>query len=384
MASKKLLIYADGHLNPRRGGIGAFDTSEGMSSNAKEALRSLSKAVDAANDNAVDFFVAPGDLFDSGTPTPEAVARAKEQFARLETAKVILIDGNHDQQGILRSHRTAIESYFADQPWCAGAFSEAGVHRIDDIAFAVMPWVRVSSHNMLGATNEAIQRILDEMSNDIRDGEVSMLAGHLTVAECAFDSGKRGSEVNMVTSTLEASVPVQVLDDGPWALSRLGHIHLRQQLSAKTGYTGSPYKVSFGEAGADKGVDLVTLREDNTAEVEFIKFDVREMMLVDLTAEKPSPFVAREGDIVRIRTGEDTLDKAESLATAYRQQGAVVQIHRLPAEMVAVKREATYSTEMAPLDAMNAYMEKKGVEESKRAAIRAAFADVTAACEHAH
>ena len=375
-------IYADGHVDAR--GPGGFNPSENLPQNAVEALKSLAKTVDSCNDKGADLLLVAGDLFDTGKPTPEIVARVDSLFSRLDTTRVVLLDGNHDQQGVLSGHRTAIESYFRDRPWCVDAKSSPGVVEVDGLMIATLPWVRVSSSNALGATNEALERYVDEMASAIRPGTPSLLVGHLTVAECSFDSQRRGSEATMVTSTLEASIPTAVLDEGPWALARLGHIHKRQQLSEKTGYVGSPYKVSFGEIADSKGIDLVTLSDDNTASVEFLKFDVRELVKIDLTdpACSASSFAARQGDIVRLVANSHTSDQAEALARSFIAAGASAHIHRVPDELAAIKREAQYSTEMAPADALSAYLERKGIDEEKRPLIIAAFSDVSAACHH--
>ena len=379
--SAKSVVYADGHIDAR--GPGGFNSEQGLPQNSVEALDALHKSVDVANENSADLFLVAGDLFDTGKPSPEIVARAKSEFARLDTAKVILADGNHDQQGVLVGHRTAIASYFSEQPWCAGTLSEPGVVEFNGIYIAGMPWIRVSNSNALGSTNEALEAYIEQLASQIPDGAPSMLMGHMTVAECSFDSGKRGSEINMVTSTLEASVPTKILDEGPWSLTRLGHIHKRQQLSDKTGYTGSPYKVSFGETKDDKGVDLVTLNDDNTSTVEFQKFLGRQLIKIDLTLDTPTPAVsAKPGDIVRIVSGSDQMGKAESLAKAFASSGALSHIHRMPDEVIAVQREAQYSTEMAPADALAAYLEKKEVPESKRPGILATFSDVASSCGH--
>lgn len=380
--SAKIISYADGHLDAP--GQGGFDRTERLSANSVEALRSLHKTIDTANETQADIVLVPGDLFDSGNPSAEIVARVDEEFSRMETAKAVFMDGNHDQTGVLAGHRTPIQSYFADKSWCAGARATPGIVEVSGIVVATLPWIRVSNSNALGATNEALEHYLEELAEEVsKAGSVSILSGHVTLAECSFDSGRRGSEINMGTSTLEASIPVAKVDEGPWSVARFGHIHKRQQLSDRTGYTGSPYKVSFGETNDDKGVDIITLHDDNTAEVEFRKFDVRELVKIDLTnPASPTSFSARPGDIVRLIANEDTLERAEALSRTFAASGASAHIHRVPKEMAAIQREARYSTEMAPREAMDAFLEKRGVEASKRPAIMAAFSDVSAACSH--
>ena len=58
-------------------------------------------------------------------------------------------------------------------------------------------------------------------------------------------------------------VRVSLLDSGPTALNRLGHIHKRQQISDKTGYEGSTYKSEFGEQ--NKFASLIHISNNNEA-----------------------------------------------------------------------------------------------------------------------
>lgn len=382
--SAKVLFYADGHLFAP--GPGGFNAKEGLAQNAIESLRSLRMAVDAANEAEVDLMVCPGDLFDSGRPTPEMVARTEAEFARLNPkTKALLLDGNHDQQGVLSGHRTAIQSYFAERPWCAAAFADPGVFELDGLQIASLPWPRVSSTNARGATSEALAASVDNLAAQVRDGGLSALAGHITVTECTFDSGKRGSELHMVTSALEASIPSATLEQGPWAAVRLGHIHKRQQITDKVGYVGSPYKVSFGEEHDDKGVEIVTFEEDGTVDIAFQRFDVRQLIKVDLVgAPGQRQVAARPGDIVRIVTDTESLERAEAIARTVQASGASAHVHRVPEQMVAMAREAAYDTEMAPDEAMKAFLDKREVPTGKRAAILAAFGDVDHAvsCKH--
>src|SRR5699024_11854981 len=43
---------------------------------------------------------------------------AMERFNKLETAKVVITNGNHDQTSVVSNHRTPIDAYIGSQPFC--------------------------------------------------------------------------------------------------------------------------------------------------------------------------------------------------------------------------------------------------------------------------
>jgi hypothetical protein len=85
---------------------------------------------------------------------------------------------------------------------------------------------------------------------------------------------------------------------------------------------------------------------------------------------------------VRLVANSETLSEAEAMVRSFTSAGAQAHIHRVPDGAVAINRQAQYSTEMAPGEALTAYLEKKDVPEEQRPAIVSAFADVAAACQH--
>src|SRR5660397_16775 len=132
----EVMNYADGHLDAP--GVGGFNAKEGFSQNSVEAQRSLDLAVERSNDLGVQLFAVSGDLFHSGNPSPEIVARAVERLRRLN-AKWIVADGNHDQSGVPAGHRNALAAYLAEQPGCVGVYSEPAVHEFNGLYVAVLP-----------------------------------------------------------------------------------------------------------------------------------------------------------------------------------------------------------------------------------------------------
>jgi exonuclease SbcD len=365
----KIIAIADPHVDATS--IGGFDKDKGIHSNWVESFARLNDAIDAANACEAQFFVVAGDLFDTGKPTAEAVALVRDAFRRLHPGCiVVIIDGNHDQQTVVGNQRTPVAAYFGDLKNVVTA-STPELIDIDGMQFALAPWIRVAGKSKVRNISDELKMVVEGLSNKVKPGP-SMFLGHLVVDECTFDNGmdNRGSEMNMATTLLEAHVPTELLDAGEWSLARLGHIHKRQQLSAKTGYIGSPYKVSFGEYRESKGYDLITIDDKNNSTVTFKELKVRNLVKLDLssTGEDSITDIEKVGehDIVRLvvdHDGADSLDIKNAKARL-EKLGISHQISRLPRpKRDAISRVNGAAVDTTPVSALLLYLDRHGVTE---------------------
>jgi len=364
----KIINIDDPHVDSTS--VGGWDQKAGMHSNWVEAQKRLGECVDAANDIKADFFVVGGDLFDNGKPTAEAVGLTKDNFERLHPdCTLILLDGNHDQQTVVSDHRTPIAAYFGGLKNVV-AVSRSCIVDVDGMQFASVPWLRVAGKTKVENASDELKRVVESLGNKIKPGP-SMFAAHMVVDECTFDNGMaRGSEMSMATSLLEAHIPTALIDEGPWSIARLGHIHKRQQLSDKTGYGGSIYKVSFGEHKEAKGYDIIEIDDKNNAVLEFGKLDVRELIKLDLSARGNSDVAdietVNEGDIVRIVVDYDDFDSLDvkNVEAKLDKMGISHHIERLskPRREI-VSRVNSVPVDASPLDGLNLYMSKYGIED---------------------
>lgn len=360
----KIAVISDPHL-VKRGG--PWDAAAGVWSNWSEAERQLTEVISRCNDSAVELMVIAGDMFDTGHPEAEGVVRVKEAFNKANF-DVVIVNGNHDQSGIVAEHRTPIDAYMAEQQWCYHAVSKPEVVEYKGLHLALMPWLKVAGASMQEIANRTLEDEIDRLAQSVA-GKLSIFSGHMVVTEAGFDSGKRGSELEMTNSLLEASVPVRVLDEGPWVTARLGHIHKRQELTEKVSYEGSLYKVSFGEHGDAKGFTILDLNEDGTYTAKFERLDVREYIKVEADNHREyRDLLARPGDIVRfILEAEGEPDGFAKRVKDLEAMGVVVQTRRKPKEREArVSRVKGVGVEIAPRDAIKLYMEKQGITEAKR------------------
>lgn len=375
-----IVTSADWHCDSTR--VGRWSSQQGIHEDWMESRRQITNVVDTCNEVDADLLIVAGDVFETGRPPAEAVAGLKEALDRLGRTRVIFQAGNHDQQSVLGRHRNPIDAYLSDQSWTYAVQSDPGVIEYDGFYIAGAPWLRVGGLTRLQQTEDNLESEVRRMMDEVGSGP-SIFTGHVVVSECTFSSGKRGSEVMMSTSALEASIATSVIDEGPWQVARLGHIHKRQQLSPKTGYVGSIYKVTFGEREEAKGCDVIRWI-DGKPELEFREFDVRQLIRVDVSSEgQETPLVATElaskGDIVRFVVDHD--GKAEGLGRAVRlleRKGVEVQINNLPKpRSEAVSRKDRLDTDVDPVTALKAYLSRQEIEDTEKDLILKEYGDLT-------
>lgn len=348
-----------------------------------ESLARLSDLVDLSNDIKADVVVVAGDLFHTGRPHPETVARAKDQFNRMETAKAIITGGNHDHTNIAATYRNPIDAYLADQPWChATVDAKAEVVDFNGMKFGLVPWLRVAGSSMLNSAEEELRRMIGDLGDEL-SGYPSLLFGHIALEEASFSSGRRGSELQVMTTALEPHVSTAFLDELPVAVWRLGHIHKRQSMgSGLGGYIGSSYKTSFGERKEDKGFDIIKLYSDNTATVEFHKLVVRELVQVNLFDDprglRDLDDLLKQGDRLRIQLPHDTdYTAAQSrVINLLTKKGIEIDIRRLPREIKVARQMRQVTSETTPLEAMTAYLDAEEMLPERANALIDLFKDV--------
>lgn len=376
----KIAVISDPHL-VKKGGV--WDQKAGVWANWSEAERQLAEVISRCNDAKVELVIIAGDMFDNGHPEAEGVARVLDAFKKANF-KVIVVNGNHDQSGVVAQHRTPIDAFIADQPWCLHASSVPEIVEYNGLHVALMPWLKVAGTSQQELSNRTLADEIDKLAQQVA-GKVSIFSGHMVVDEAAFDSGRRGSELEMTNSILEASVPAAVLDAGPWVTARLGHIHKRQDITPKVSYEGSLYKVSFGEHRDAKGFSIIDIEEDGTLTAKFERLDVREYVKVDVSDHKEyRDLLARDGDIVRfILEAEGEPSDFDSRKKELEAKGVIVQTRRKPKEReVRLSRVKNVGVDIDPRTAIEMFMSKQGLDDNRQKRILAEYADLMESGSH--
>jgi exonuclease SbcD len=239
--------------------------------------------VEVVREQRVDVVLVSGDVYDSSTPSAEAVDLLNAILLRVRDAGavVVITSGNHDSPARLGSM-----SAFA---------AAAGVHVITTPAQITRPvtlgdehgpvhvygipfleparlrhvWSDAPMRSQKDVVGRAMQLVRDDLAT--RSGRSVVLA-HTFVQ--GADGESCDSERDIVGTTVGGvdKVPVPAFDGVDYAA--LGHIHGRARLSEHVRYSGAPLHYSFSEAGKPRGGWLVDLDADGLADVTWVDLPV--------------------------------------------------------------------------------------------------------------
>lgn len=247
----RLLHLSDTHL-----GKAAYHkvTPEGLNQREEDVHAAFARVVDKALELRPDVVLHSGDLFDAVRPSNRTVAQAVEQLLRLTRAgiPVVLIAGNHETPRLRETG--SVFRFFEFFPGLHPVYRGPQVVRLGDLALHCVPQ----------AANEGEVRGWLEAAHPLPEARFNVLTAHVGVSGIkAFTMGEFNEHV----------VPTSALDPA-FDYVALGHYHGKTQVADHAWYAGSTERMSFGEAGQDKGF---LLKDFDTGKVEFHPVLVRPM-----------------------------------------------------------------------------------------------------------
>jgi exonuclease SbcD len=237
-----------------------------------EHLAVLGDVVRVAQTERPDLVIVAGDLFDSGTPSPDSTRIVTRALSALRAtgAAVVAIAGNHDNGAALDALR----------PWSEAAGitlrgtvrDRAADHRIDGVTAGGEAWrlvalpflsqryaVRATEMFSLSAAEanqtyaDHLNRLLAALCEDFTADTVNLVTAHVTVVGATTGGGERDAH------TIQAyAVPATVFPAGTHYVA-LGHLHRAQSIPGPCPirYSGAPLAVDFGEEENAPSVILV-------------------------------------------------------------------------------------------------------------------------------
>lgn len=249
----RLLHVADTHL-----GFQAYRAldAEGYNQRESDVYAAFSATVDLALEHEVDLVVHAGDLFDAVRPTNRAIGRALDELLRLREAgiPVVVIAGNHETPRLKETgHVFSLLSYWDGIHPIYGGTAET--LDVAGITVHAVPHVR---------SQEAFEAEIDGLEPT---GGTDVLVLHGTVP---------GIEGLPTGEFDDLTVPREIFDAFDYVA--LGHYHLRTEVAGNAWYAGSTERLTFAEAGRDKGPLLV---DPDGPDVEALDVPVREMVAPD-------------------------------------------------------------------------------------------------------
>ncbi len=250
----KLLHTSDWHVGKTLRGRSRLDEQE-------QVLREL---VAMAREYDVDAVLVAGDVYDTSTPSAEAVnlvVRALLGF-RDTGAEVIVIAGNHDHARTFDAYRPIYAASKIHMVGAARTAEDGGVITFtarstgEPVTVAVLPFlsqryaaraaelVTQTAAETNAQYDEMVRRILGSLSGGFRPDAVNLVMAHLTLSGGAWGGGEREAQ-----SIFDYVVSPAAFPAGAHYVA-LGHLHRRQHIPAPcpaVHYCGSPLNIDFGE-----------------------------------------------------------------------------------------------------------------------------------------
>lgn len=318
----KLFHLSDLHIGKR---VNEFSMLEDQ----KYILRQILKA---AKEYQPDGIILAGDIYDKPVPAAEAVQIFDDFLTSLSEMKlpVFMISGNHDSaERVSYGGRLMKKSGIYVAPVYEGKTEK--VELKDDygkVCIHLLPFIKPAAvrHAFEGGEYEKeAETVCDYQS------AVKMAVSHMEIEEGArnvlvahqFVTGAMRCESEEVSVGGLDNVDASVFDDFDYVA--LGHIHSPQAVGREqVRYCGTPLKYSFSEAGQEKSITVVELKEKGNTQITFISLHpMRDMRKIRGSYMEVTARSFYENDScddylhVTLTDEEDILDGLQKLRVIY-------------------------------------------------------------------
>lgn len=318
----KLFHLSDLHIGKR---VNEFSMLEDQ----KYILRQILKA---AKEYQPDGIILAGDIYDKPVPAAEAVQVFDDFLTSLSEMKlpVFMISGNHDSaERVSYGGRLMKKSGIYVAPVYEGKTEK--VELKDDygkVCIHLLPFIKPAAvrHAFEGGEYEKeAETVCDYQS------AVKMAVSHMEIEEGArnvlvahqFVTGAMRCESEEVSVGGLDNVDASVFDDFDYVA--LGHIHSPQAVGKEqVRYCGTPLKYSFSEAGQEKSITVVELKEKDNTQITFIPLQpLRDMRKIRGSYMEVTARSFYENDScddylhVTLTDEEDILDGLQKLRVIY-------------------------------------------------------------------
>ncbi len=227
-----------------------------------ELGRALGSLADYVEAEGVDLVLMTGDVFDSGSPHPDAEKLVFKVLKRLgQAAPVIVIAGNHDDPRRLEAWGTFAElanircvakPRRPDQGGLIEVRSRAGeTALVAPIPFAPIRWFVDAAG--LGDESQAVSsyaagvaELASVFAESFRNDTINILMAHTHVEGAKLAKSERTVHLGDQWAVTPQQLPSAA------SYTALGHIHKPQALRHAVEYAGSPLQLDFGEEGEEK------------------------------------------------------------------------------------------------------------------------------------
>ncbi len=247
----------------------------------------LKQIIQLAAKEEPDAILIAGDIYDKAVPSAEAV-EVFDHFiasltAALPDAAIMMISGNHDSGQRINCFRSVLSRQNVHMIGLPPRTEEEHIQKVvladvyGDVNFYLLPFVRPSMvRKIVGGDengnnlsyNDTLHRLISRERID--ETARNVLVSHqfyLPAGKKAEDVERMDSEVRTVGNIDQ--VWSDILEGFDYAA--LGHIHKPMKVGGERfRYCGTPLACSVSEAGQEKGVILVEMKEKGKTEIKVL------------------------------------------------------------------------------------------------------------------
>ena len=324
----------------------------------------LSQITDLAAREQPDAVIVAGDIFDKAVPSAEAVSLF-DRFvdglsAAVPQAELMFISGNHDSAPRLDLFRGILGRQKVRMIGMPPVFPEDRIEKVHmkdeygDVCFYLLPFVKPSMVKLITGADadgntlsfeEALKFLLER--EELNTGIRNVLVSH----QFFLPRGKKPEEVERMDSEIRMvgnvdAVSAEILS--PFDYAALGHIHKPMTVgNERYRYCGTPLASSVSEAGQQKGIPIVELREKGNVSITVLPLEpLRSVKVVRGSLGE----VLKQGcgDYVRV----ELTDQAE-----YDAADMFDRIHHAFPRLLEIRRENIRKSESARFDGQEAEMD---------------------------
>lgn len=287
----------------------------------------LTQILYAADQEKPDGILISGDVYDRTIPTAEAVQVFDAFLTRLSEQKIpaFIISGNHDS-----AERLAFGSSLMGKSGIY--FSKVYDGTVEKIPMQdaygtvwiyLLPFLRPSTiRHALPERAEEVQSAADAVRIALEQTKIDEKERNVLLAHQFVTGAKRCDAEELQVGDVD-QIPAELF--ASFEYMALGHIHSPQKVGRETvRYCGAPLKYSFSEAGQEKSITVVELKEKGSVDLRTIPLkplhDLRKIRGMYLEVTAKSFYENRDCEDylqVTLTDEEDVPDGMAKLRTIY-------------------------------------------------------------------
>ena len=287
----------------------------------------LTQILYAADQEKPDGILISGDVYDRTIPTAEAVQVFDAFLTRLSEQKIpaFIISGNHDS-----AERLAFGSSLMGKSGIY--FSKVYDGTVEKIPMQdaygtvwiyLLPFLRPSTiRHALPERAEEVQSAADAVRIALEQTKIDEKERNVLLAHQFVTGAKRCDAEELQVGDVD-QIPAELF--ALFEYVALGHIHSPQKVGRETvRYCGAPLKYSFSEAGQEKSITVVELKEKGSVDLRTIPLkplhDLRKIRGTYLEVTAKSFYENRDCEYylqVTLTDEEDVPDGMAKLRTIY-------------------------------------------------------------------